>query len=144
MKRKVLFAALLTGAIATMTTKAAETTNYVSLTIEKTDGTSQSLTAIGLSITYANGMFAASNETESVTLPLSDICSMYFSNQQVTTAANGISTVNADVTTADYSVGDGIYNLGGQRIGDLSAQSSLRRGVYIIRENGQSKKVNIK
>ena len=111
MKRKVLFAALLTGAIATMTTKAAETTNYVSLTIEKTDGTSQSLTAIGLSITYANGMFAASNETESVTLPLIDICSMYFSNQQVTTAANGISTVNADVTTADYSVGDGIYNL---------------------------------
>jgi hypothetical protein len=143
MKRKVFFAALLTGALATLTSQAAETSDYVSLTIEKTDGTRQSLTAIGLNITYTDGMFVATNETESVTLPLSNISSMYFSNQQVATDASGISTFSADVPSSQTSADDGFYDLGGRRIGSLDSRASLRRGVYIIRENGQSKKVNI-
>ena len=136
MKRTAFIAMLMAG------TLTAQADNFTYLTIEKTDGTAQSLTAVGLTISYSEGNLVATNGTESATIALADVSRMYFSNEQATT---GISKTVASTTkpTTD-ALSDGIYNLQGHRVASISQLASLKKGIYIIVENGQSKKIQVK
>jgi hypothetical protein len=137
MLRKVILSMMATGVLT------AQADSFSFLTIEKTDGTAQSLTAVGLTINYSNGNLVATNGTQSATIALTDISRMYFSNEQAITSA--ISTVNTSTPTSETNPqSDGIYNLQGHRVASLSQRSSLRKGIYIIVENGQTKKVQVK
>ena len=130
MLRKVILSMMAAGVLT------AQADSFSFLTIEKTDGTAQSLTAVGLTINYSNGNLVA-------TIALTDISRMYFSNEQAITSA--ISTVNTSTPTSETNPqSDGIYNLQGHRVASLSQRSSLRKGIYIIVENGQTKKVQVK
>lgn len=111
---------------------AAQATDYQYLTIEKNDGTAQSLTAVGLNITYTDTQLTATNGTETATFPLSEIRRMYFSNTKETT---GIETTIAEIAK-DVEV----YDLNGRRV----LTSNLQKGVYIVKENGKPRKVTIK
>lgn len=111
---------------------AAQATDYQYLTIEKNDGTAQSLTAVGLNITYTGTQLTATNGTETATFPLSEIRRMYFSNTKETT---GIETIIAEIAK-DAEV----YDLNGRRV----LTSNLQKGVYIVKENGKPRKVTIK
>ena len=103
MKRTAFIAMLMAG------TLTAQADNFTYLTIEKTDGTAQSLTAVGLTISYSEGNLVATNGTESATIALADVSRMYFSNEQATT---GISKTVASTTkpTTD-ALSDGIHML---------------------------------
>ena len=120
---------------------AATADNYSFLNIEKTDGTAQSLTAIGLTITYNGSTMTATNGSEQATFALADISRMYFSNTQIVEA--GISSTLTPATPTPQA-GDGIYNLQGHRVGGLDARQSLKKGIYIIRENGRTKTIQVK
>lgn len=135
MKRTAFLTMMMAGTLAALAD------SYAYLTIEKTDGTSQSLTAVGLSISYTGSSLIATNGTESTTLALTDISRMYFSNEQTNTT--GINAVSSPTTTTNSQT-DGIYNLQGHRVASLSQRSTLSKGIYIIRENGQTKKIQVK
>ena len=121
----------------------AQADNFTYLTIEKTDGTAQSLTAVGLNLSYSGGNLIATNGTESATIALTEVSRMYFSNEQA--ATTGISTVNTNTPQpTPNTLPDGIYNLQGHRVAELSQRSTLRKGIYIIVENAQSKKIQVK
>jgi hypothetical protein len=121
----------------------AQADNFTYLTIEKTDGTAQSLTAVGLNLSYSGGNLIATNGTESATIALTEVSRMYFSNEQA--ATTGISTVNTNTQQpTPNTLPDGIYNLQGHRVAELSQRSTLRKGIYIIVENAQSKKIQVK
>ena len=137
MKRVVFTTMMMAGMLT------AQADNFTYLTIEKTDGTAQSLTAVGLNLSYSGGNLIATNGTESATIALTEVSRMYFSNEQAITSA--ISTVNTSTPSSETNPqSDGIYNLQGHRVASLSQRSSLRKGIYIIVENGQTKKVQVK
>ena len=121
-------------------TMAAQAIDYKYLTIEKNDGTAQTLTAVGLNITYADGMLTATNGSESATLALIDISRMFFTNTKDATAIADITTITDDGEAA-------VFDLAGRQVTEGRMQdvkARLRRGVYIIKLNSKTLKVQVK
>ncbi|MBQ4231536.1 MAG: hypothetical protein II671_08290 [Salinivirgaceae bacterium] len=103
---------------------------YDYLVFSLQDGTSQSVTAVGTSITFSGTNAVVSNGSTKFTLSLADLASMFFSSDASTT---GISTIDADGTSADNGEATEIYTLNGVRVDDMS-----KRGVYIVKKNGKT------
>ena len=121
-------------------TLTAQAADYQYLTIEKTDGTATSLTAVGLNISYSDGKLNATNGTESATLPLSEVSRMYFSNAKEVTAISDLQVLNDDDTAT-------AYDLSGKKIAEgtlAKLRPRLRKGVYIIKQNNKTKKLLVK
>ena len=131
MKKKIIMACLM--ALTSITLQAAD---YQYLVFTLTDGTTQSITAQDLTLTFTGGNLTAQSGTESLTIPLTSLTKMAFSNDGSTT---GISTISSDgiQTDADAEV----YDLNGRR---LPSNTTLQRGIYIIKRNGQTTKVKVK
>ena len=109
---------------------------YDYLVFSLQDGTSQSVTAVGTSITFSGTNAVVSNGSTKFTLSLADLASMFFSSDA---SATGISTIEADGTSADNCEATEIYTLNGVRVDDMS-----KRGVYIVKKNGKTFKQVVK
>ena len=109
---------------------------YDYLVFSLQDGTSQSVTAVGTSITFSGTNAVVSNGNTKFTLSLADLASMFFSSDA---SATGISTIDADGTSADNGDATEIYTLNGVRVDDMS-----KRGVYIVKKNGKTFKQVVK
>ena len=109
---------------------------YDYLVFSLQDGTSQSVTAVGTSITFSGTNAVVSNGSTKFTLSLADLASMFFSSDASTT---GISTIDAGGTSADNGEATEIYTLNGVRVDDMS-----KRGVYIVKKNGKTFKQVVK
>ena len=90
--------------------------NYLVFTLN--DGTTQSVSASNLNMTFADGKLKATSGSNTVTIDLSSLSKMEFSNEGTT----GINTVSCR----------------------LPSGATLSRGIYIIKSNGKTTKVNIK
>ena len=112
--------------------------DYTYLTVEKSDGTTTTMTANGLTITFADGQFHATNGTESWTLPLNSLSKMYFSNTDA--ISQSLSEAEEDEVT--------VYSTSGIAIGKFNsieeAKSQLNKGVYVIRSSSRTIKISIK
>ena len=121
-------------------TMAAQAVDYQYLNIEKTDGTAQSLTAVGLNITYKDGCLVATNGSETATFALTDISRMFFSNTKDVTAIADITTIADDGEAA-------VFDLAGRQVAEGRLQEvkpQLRKGVYIVKLNSKTLKVQVK
>ena len=129
---------LLTLLLATIGVEAAD---YQFLNIEKTDGTQQSITAVGLTLNYSGETLTATNGSESYTFTLSELNRMYFSNDEVQ-ASTGDDVVNAitDIDNAADTETE-IYDMNGRQI---PVSEKLRKGVYIFKNGNKTKKVIVK
>lgn len=109
--------------------------DYAYLTIVGADGGKTSLTAVGLTLLFSDDNLVARNAytDESLTLPLSSLASMNFSNDDETT---GITSVHA-VTSGD----DAVYTIQGLR---LPVGTPLKKGIYIVRKGSTTQKVQVK
>ena len=135
MKKATIITAIL--AAGTLTAQAAD---YQYLTIEKNDGTQQSLTAVGLTISYSATAMTATNGSETTTIALSELNRMYFSNTKDATAISDISSLQQDEEAT-------IYDLSGRQIaeGRLSTvKPLLRKGVYLVKQQGKTIKIQVK
>ena len=103
---------------------------YDYLVFSLQDGTSQSVAAVGTSITFCGTNAVVSNGSTEFTLSLADLTSMFFSSDASTT---GISAIETDGTSADNGEATEIYTLNGVRVDDMS-----KRGVYIVKKNGKT------
>lgn len=112
--------------------------DYQYLTFQKTDGTSLSVTAEGLKITFADGNLVATQGGETTTIALTDLNKMYFSSEKT-----AIKTIDNDQTVTGSAE---VYDLQGRRInGQWSADNvSLPRGIYIVKQGNRSQKVIVK
>lgn len=131
MKRNLLTTLILAG---TMTTLAAD---YRYLTIERNDGTTQSLTAVGLTLTYADGKLTATNGTQQATIPLAELKRMFFNNDGGTTAIEAV-----EATADDWSdPATEIYDLRGHR---MPQGTKPARGLYIFKKGNTTTKKYVK
>lgn len=133
-------ATIITAILAAGTLTAAQAADYQYLTIEKNDGTQQSLTAVGLTISYSATAMTATNGSETTTIALSELNRMYFSNTKDATAISDISSLQQDEEAT-------IYDLSGRQIaeGRLSTvKPLLRKGVYLVKQQGKTIKIQVK
>lgn len=100
------------------------------------DGTTQSVAAVGTSITFSGTNAVVTNGSTKLTLSLADLASMFFSGDANGT---GISAIEADGASAANGDTTEIYTLDGVRVEDMS-----KRGIYIIKKNGKTFKQVVK
>ena len=132
MKRIILMLALVASATLSVCAD-----NYNYLTIQKQDGSEQSFTALGLTITFSNGNLMATQNGETATLALSNLNKMFFSQEPT-----GIKVIeNEPVSNPTQEGRVCVYDLQGRKI-ETGSQNleALPKGVYIV--NG--KKVIVK
>lgn len=132
MKKNILMLALLASAALN-----ASADNYNYLTVQKQDGTEQSFTAQGLTITFANGNMVATQDGQTTTLALSELNKMFFSQEPT-----GIEDVSISEPAGEAS--GAVYDLSGRKVTSAPVSSStpslLKKGIYIV--NG--KKIVVK
>lgn len=131
--KKLLTAALL--ATATMAMHA----EFTSFTFRTTDGKEQTVSADGLSISFADGKLTATNVNGSLSIPLSNMQSMAFTDY-----VSGI----ASAETGTYEGGT-YYNTHGMCCGTYASQAdaaaTLPAGIYIVRtDEGKTIKTSIR
>ena len=111
-------------------------TDYQYLVFTLTDGTTQAVTATNLSISFSDGNLVATGGNETLaTLPVASLSAMEFSNDGTT----GIEGISTDKLTTDSTTV--IYDLNGRR---MPQGAQLPKGVYILKSNNKTIKVNIK
>jgi len=131
MKKSMFIAMVLSGTVA------AQAADYQYLNIEKTDGTTQSLTALGLNITYSGTALTAKNGTEQATIALTDLKRMFFSNTKAEGGTTGIEATAADWDDTETE----IYDLRGHR---LPQGTKPARGLYIFKKGNTTTKKIVK
>ena len=94
------------------------------------DGTTQSITASGLSLSFADGSLTAQNGSKTLTLPLSNLKTMAFSKD----SQSGVDAVTTDDGDEE------IYDLQGHRV----TRAQMRKGVYIVKTKNRTYKVSVR
>ena len=110
--------------------------DYQYLVFTLSNGTTQAVTAANLSIAFTGDNLVATSGNETLaTLPLSTLASMEFSTDGTT----GISQISADQLITDGNTV--IYDMQGRQ---MLQGAALPKGVYIVKNNNRTLKVNIK
>ena len=111
----------------------AEDYNYLVFT--QSDGTTKSIAAGNVTIAFADGNLTATSGSETVTIPLASLTKMAFSNDGTTGIV--LTTADGKLTADDAEV----YDLNGRR---LPSSTSLSRGIYILKSNGKTSKIQVR
>lgn len=129
----------LLAAIALQTQAADFTYRY--LVVTDAQGNSTSLAAEGLRLTVSNGKLVATNADGTATFTLAQLSSMVFSESDPSTVT-AIDVMPGSTTPIEA------YTVGGMHLGTFASMSQLRsavgQGVYIIKQNGTTKKITVK
>ena len=130
MKKSILLLAL----IATFSTNVFAD-DYQYLTFLKSDGSSLSVTAEGLKITFVDGNLVATQGGQTTTIALTDLNKMYFTSE-----ATGIKLTDSEQLTIDNAE---VYDIQGRRVNGQwsTVNGQLPRGIYIVKKDGKSTKV---
>ena len=111
--------------------------DYPYLTMQSTDGTVKSISVESLTLTISDGQLIAVNENGTQTFILSQLSKMYFSKDA--TRIENLNDENAE------GLAESIYDLSGRKVSPLATPSSLlKKGIYVIRQNGVTRKIAVK
>ncbi len=130
---------LITLAVVCLTTMAAQADDtYAYLTFTNNNKVEQSFPAVGLTITFADGQALVSQDGQQVSLPLADLQRMFFS-----AVPAGVTEVKADDNSPLT-----VVSVSGQLVGTFKnkteMQSSLKKGVYVVKTDGKTYKMAVK
>lgn len=110
--------------------------DYQYLVFTLSNGTTQAVTATDLTIAFtSDNLIATSGGTTVATLPLATLTSMEFSMD----GSTGISQISANQLVTDEETV--IYDMQGRQ---MPQGAALPKGVYIVKNNNRTLKVNIR
>ena len=117
----------------------ANASDYKFLTVQQSNGTEQSFTASGLTITFSSGNMVINENGTSTTISLAGLSKMYFSDE-----STGIKNLTNE---GEESVE--VFDLQGRRLPSLQGGaggkfSQLPKGVYIVKQGDRSFKITVK
>lgn len=139
---KTLFLSL--GLALSTLTATAQTSTFSYLTLQRTNGTEQSLMLDNLRITFSGNNLVATNGTETASIPLAEMQKMFFAAKPTAiseaaaseaisaTISGGRLTVNAPKGTSVS-----VFSIDGRRMGT----EGLTEGVYLVKVGGRTIKV---
>jgi hypothetical protein len=114
--------------------------DYPYLVFQNSEGTATFLAVESLSITINDGKLVATNADGSQTFSLSDLSKMFFSK---TTEITGINDIN---TNGSQEVE--VFTTGGVKLGKFesitSAKTSLKPGIYVIKNSQKTYRIAVK
>ena len=135
MKKLLSTIIILTGSLA------AQAYDYPYLTVQKTDGAAVSMAVESLVITFSDGQLVATNAEGTLSLTLSELSTMIFES-----SPTSIDSPFEATDTADTQVE--VYGTNGMFMGRFNsaeqATQQLRAGIYVMKQNGITKKVAVK
>lgn len=112
---------------------------YSYLTFEQADGGLLSFDVESLEMYFDGGTLYVQNASGSKSLTVSDLKRMYFSSE-----ATGITDLSATSKAGPLSV----YDLTGKSVGQFGSvsqmQSTLSKGVYVVKQNNHTSKIVVK
>ena len=109
---------------------------YDYLVFTLTDGTTKTVAAANLTISFSDENLIAASDSETLaTLPLVSLTQMEFSNEGTT----GIQTISVNQLVTDSNTT--IYDLNGRQ---MPQGAQLPKGVYILKNSNKTIKVSIK
>lgn len=109
---------------------------YDYLVFTLTDGTTKTVAAANLTISFSDGnLIAASGSETLATLSLAQLTQMEFSTDDPT----GITTLSTNTLTTDEATA--IYDMNGRQI---PTGTSLKNGMYIVKTKSRTVKVYIR
>ena len=126
--------------------------DFAYLSFVTSDGTAQSFTAMGAELTFSDGKVVVTSGAESATLELTALNRMFFSNEKdeanedtdPDVVVTGITVADSRLQTAPLAA----YTLSGMYVGTFadaaSLQTQLRRGLYVIKQNGRTQKIVVR
>ncbi len=126
MKKKVLALSIL------MASLTAQADNYSYLAFQTSDGIVTTVSVESLNITMSNGQLVATNSDGSYTFTLTELDKMYFTSEGAT-AISDLDIMNHENCTD-------IYDMQGRKV----SRDQMRRGVYIVKTNYGTYKINVK
>lgn len=119
---------------------AAMSADNISLVFRSADGNEQAIETSGLEMVFEDGVLRASSATMSLSLPLSELCSMEFSS-----TAAGVDIVEADKSAGPVEIFGADGRSMGRAASVAEAASELPAGIYIIKlSDGTTRKIAIK
>lgn len=112
--------------------------DYQSMVFRMSDGTEQTVSLDGITMTFADGNLVVKNSSTNLSLPLTSLASMEFS-----TLTTGLEVLPADVNSSVS-----VYSLDGVALGEFenlaAAESNLGKGTYVFAfKNGQTLKITL-
>ena len=111
---------------------------YDSLTFQTSDGALHSIKASELVITFSDGQMKATAGSESLSLSLTELTKMYFSD------TNGIDMAEISGSKEPVSV----YGTDGRLVGTYqdmdAARASLKRGAYVLKTGDKTVKIAVR
>ena len=114
--------------------------DYPYLVFQNSEGTATFFAVESLSITINDGKLVATNADGSQTFSLSDLSKMFFSK---TTEITGINDIN---TNGSQEVE--VFTTGGVKLGMFesitSAKTSLKPGIYVIKNSQKTYRIAVK
>lgn len=114
--------------------------DYPYLVFQNSEGTATFFAVESLSITIYDGKLVATNADGSQTFSLSDLSKMFFSK---TTEITGINDIN---TNGSQEVE--VFTTGGVKLGKFesitSAKTSLKPGIYVIKNSQKTYRIAVK
>ena len=117
----------------------AQADGFQFLAFQTQNGAVQTLPVTGLRITFSNGQLVATDGTSALTLPLSELSKMFFSESEVTAIES--------IAVSEGRNEGAVYNLQGVRVGSIrNGEMSLQglpRGIYIVTRQGRTEKISI-
>jgi len=114
----------------------AQAYDYPYLAFQTTSGTTTTVEVESLEITIESGQITVKNSDDTVSFNLTELSKMYFSTTDVSGEATGIHEMESLSSTTENE----IYDLQGNKV----SQNNMRPGVYIIKMNNGTRKVNLK
>lgn len=116
--------------------------SYEYLVLTTSDGQTTALSVSSLRLTFAGGQLVATNADGSHAISLAQMASMYFSN-------DGTSSGISQATTAIDALGEvDAYTLSGIHMGRYAtlqqARTSLKKGVYVIKQQDKNIKIQVR
>ncbi len=126
---------------------------FATFTLEKADGTTNKLPAIGTKITFSSSVVSAINASVSSNILLNQVAYMYFNDATVSVGVDNValrdvhlvSTDGAILLTAPAGMTVRVLNVTGQTIATLMSTgdeqtiaSALSEGVYMVQIGGQT------
>lgn len=115
---------------------------YKYLVMTDSDGKHTSVATSGLTLTIDNGNLVLVNEEGTTSLSLASLATMEFSEEKISDTTTAIGSLPAISTAVE------VYNLQGVSQGTFDsisqARSTLPKGIYIVKQNGQTRKITLK
>lgn len=115
--------------------------DYPYLSVQTADGQVVQVAVESLVLTVVDGRLVATNGDGEQAFAVGDLTKMFFAEKDPTGVVNIVSTVNVDNMIDVYSA-DGVFV--GRFGSNEEAKGALRKGIYVMKQNGRTYKIAVR